>query len=208
VVNVREASEQAKGAVADFRGENGPMSGITGNLRQTLASAKDAMADLAENTEALKHNFFFRGFFNKRGYFDLDDMSVQQYREGALETKDRKVLRIWVGSPVLFEQDADGRERLSEGGKVRLDSAMAEFVKYPRTSPLVIEGYAREVTGDVRFLLGRARSQLVRDYLVGKFGLDPNVVAIMAMGDEAQDSPSGDHWDGVALALFVPVAGM
>ncbi len=208
VANVREATEQAKGAVADFRGENGPMKGISGNLQQTLASAKDAMADLAENTEALKHNFFLRGFFNRRGYFDLDDLSVQQYREGALETKERRVLRIWVGSAVVFERDADGRERLSEDGKLRLDSAMAEFVKYPRTSPLVIEGYARELTGDVRFLAARARTQLVRDYLIAKFGLDPNAVATMPMGSEARDSPSGDTWDGVALALFVPASSM
>ncbi len=207
VANVKDATEQAKAAVSDFRGENGPMKGITGNLQQTLASAKDAMADLAENTEALKRSFFFRGFFNKRGYFDLDDVSVQDYRQGALETKERRVLRIWVAANVLFEQDPNGREHLNDGGKARLDSAMAEFVKYPRTSPLVVEGYGHEVTADVRYLISRARSQLVRDYLVGKFGLDPNVVATMAMGAEASESPAGDQWDGVALALFVPSQG-
>lgn len=208
VANLRTASEQAKEAVADFRGENGPMKGIAGGLQQTLASARDAMADLAENTEALKRSFFFRGFFNKRGYFDLDDISLQQYRDGALETKDRRVLRIWVGVAVLFEKDPNGRERLTDGGRARLDSAMAEFLKYPKTSPFVVEGYAREITGDVRFLISRARSQLVRDYLVGKFGLDPNYVATMAMGAEARESPSGDQWDGVALAMFVPTSGL
>ena len=80
---------------------------------------------------------------------------------------------------------------LTDGGKARLDSAMAEFVKYPRTSPLVVEGYAQEVTADERYLLSRARRQLVRDYLVGKFGLDPNVVAIMPMGAEAREQPFG-----------------
>jgi phospholipid/cholesterol/gamma-HCH transport system substrate-binding protein len=208
VANLREATEQAKGAVADFRGENGPMKGLAGNLQQTLASAKDAMADLAENTEALKRSFFFRGFFNKRGYFDLDDMSVQQYRAGALETKDRRVLRIWVASAVLFEQDATGRERLSDGGRVRLDSAMSQFVRYPKTSPLVIEGYGHEATGDERYLLSRARAQLVRDYLVGKFGLEANYIATIPMGGDATDSPSGNQWDGVALAMFVPKSAM
>jgi phospholipid/cholesterol/gamma-HCH transport system substrate-binding protein len=208
VANVKDATEQAKGAVADFRGENGPMRGITGNLQQTLASARESMADLAENTEALKRSFFFRGFFNKRGYFDLDDVSVQQYRQGALETKDRRVLRIWVAANVLFDQDPNGRERLTDDGKARLDSAMAEFVKYPRTSPLVVEGYSRELTADVRYLTSRVRSQLVRDYVVGKFGLDPNSLGTMSMGSEARDSPSGDEWDGVALALFVLASGM
>ena len=208
VANLREASEQAKGAVADFRGDNGPLKGIAGSLQQTLASAKDAMADLAENTEALKRNFFFRGFFNKRGYFDLDEITVQQYKQGALETKDRHVLRIWVAATVLFEKDANGQERLSEGGRARLDSAMAQFVRYPRNSPFVVEGYAQEATNDQRFLPSRRRAQLVRDYVVGNFGLDPNFVSVMPMGEEAKGSPAGDRWDGVALALFVARSAM
>jgi phospholipid/cholesterol/gamma-HCH transport system substrate-binding protein len=208
VASLREAAEQAKGAVADLRGDKGPMKGLTGSLQQTLASAKDAMADLAENTEALKRNFFFRGFFNRRGYFDLDDVSVQQYRQGALETRDRRVLRIWVGAPVLFETDANGDERLTDGGRARLDSAMSQFVRYPRTSPLVVEGYARGGTADRQFLLSRRRAQLVRDYVVGKFGLDTNLVALMPMGEEAAESPAGDRWDGVALALFVSTSAM
>lgn len=207
VANLREASEQAKGAIADFRGENGPMKGVTGDLQQTLKSAKDAMADLAENTEALKRGFFFRGFFNDRGYFDLDDVSVQQYREGALETRDRRVLRIWVGAAVLFAKDGGGNEILTDDGRARLDSAMAQFVQYPRTSPLVVEGYRQDDTGDARFLQSRARAQLVRDYVVGKFGLNPQVVAIMPMGSQAIDSPTGSKWDGIALAIFVPRAG-
>ena len=208
VANLREASAEARAAVADFRGENGPMSGIAGGLQQTLASAKDAMADLAENTEALKRNFFFRGFFNRRGYFDLDEVSLQQYRQGALETRDRRVLRIWIGAAVLFERDANGREQLSERGRARLDSAMSSYVRYPRDSPFVVEGYAQEATGDQRFLLSRARAKLVRDYIVSRFGFDSNYVTTMAMGDEADGSPSGNRWDGVALALFVAASAM
>ena len=203
IANVREATEQAKAAVADFRGDGGPMKGVTADLQQTLASARDAMADLADNTEALKRSFFFRGFFNRRGYFDLDDVSVDQYRQGALATNDRRVMRIWLKSSLLFEKDAKGQERLSEGGRGRLDSAMSQFVRYPRSSPFVVEGYAQSATFDERFLLSRRRAQLVRDYLVGKFALDPNFVATMAMGDQAAGSPDGDRWDGVALAMFI-----
>jgi phospholipid/cholesterol/gamma-HCH transport system substrate-binding protein len=203
VVNMREAAEQARQAVADFRGEDGPMKGITGDLQQTITQARTAMHNLAENTEALKRNFFFRGFFNRRGYFSLQDVSVQEYRAGVLEEGDRLPLRIWAAASVLFELDADGRERLSEGGRARLDSAMAEFVKYPRTTPFVVEGYAEEPTGDARFLLSRARAELVRDYIVGKYGLDANYVATMPMGAQATGSPAGNRWDGVALAMFV-----
>jgi phospholipid/cholesterol/gamma-HCH transport system substrate-binding protein len=204
VANVRQASEQAKEAIADFRGDGGPAKGLTGNIQQTLASARDAMGDLAETTEALKRNFFFRGFFNRRGYFDLDDVTAAEYRQGALEGEGRRVLRIWLQGDLLFERDASGELQLSEGGRARLDSAMSQFLRYPKTSPLVVEGYAQAITGDERFLISRRRAQLVRDYLVARFSLDTNYVATMPLGAEASGSPSGDTWDGVALARFVP----
>jgi phospholipid/cholesterol/gamma-HCH transport system substrate-binding protein len=208
VANVREASEEAKGAIADFRGEGGPAKGLTGGLQQTLASARDAMSDLAENTEALKRNFFFRGFFNQRGYFDLDDVSPAEYRQGALQTRDRRLLKIWLNADVLFEMDANGSEQLTDGGKARLASAMSQYVRYPRTSPLVVEGYAREGTGDERYLISRRRAQLVRDHLVSTFALDPNYVATMPLGAEAKDSPVGSTWNGTALALFVSATAL
>jgi phospholipid/cholesterol/gamma-HCH transport system substrate-binding protein len=208
VATVRQASEEARAAVADLRGMNGPVRGLTGDVQQTLQSAREAMADLAETTEALKRNFFFRGFFNRRGYFDLDDVTVAQYRQGALESKDRRVLRIWLDAAVLFEKDANGVERLSEGGKIRVESAMSQFLRYPHRSPLVVEGYAQDATGDARYLNSRTRAQLVRDYVVGKFKLDPNYLAIMPLGTEALGSPSGGEWNGVALALFVEKAAL
>jgi phospholipid/cholesterol/gamma-HCH transport system substrate-binding protein len=204
VAGLREASAEARAALAQFRSQGGSIQGLTDNLDQTLTAARDAMADLADNTEALKRNFLFRGFFTRRGYFDLDDLTVQQYRAGALEGTDRRALRIWVLADRLFERDDRGQERLTEDGRARIDSAMSQFVRYPRTSPFVVEGYAARSTAAERYLVSRARAQIVRDYVVGKFGLDPNVVTTMALGDEADESPSGRTWDGVALAIFVP----
>jgi phospholipid/cholesterol/gamma-HCH transport system substrate-binding protein len=206
MATVREATAEARSAIADLRGDGGPVKGLTGDVQHTLRSARDAMADLAEATEAVKRNFLFRGFFNRRGYFDLDDVSVVEYREGALETNDRRALRIWLAADRVFTQGADGMETLSEDGMARLDSAMGMFLRFPQRYPFVLEGYARGHTAAARHLDSRRRAELVRDYLVAKFKLDTNFVAIMPMGDEAEGSPSGDHWDGVALAMFVPTA--
>ncbi|MEO7273821.1 MAG: MlaD family protein [Vicinamibacterales bacterium] len=206
MANVREASAQAKSALAGLQGEGGAVKGVTANLQQTLTSARDVMADMAETTEALKRNFLVRGFFNRRGYFDLADISVEDYRTGVLENKDRRALRLWIKSELLYEADEKGVERLSQSGRDRLDSAMSQFVKYPRTSPFVVEGYAQQSTADQRFLLSRSRAQLVRDYIIGRYGLDPKGIVALPMGSNAIDSPSGDTWDGVGLAIFVPVA--
>lgn len=208
VTNLRQASEQAKDVIGDLRGSKGPLKGLGGDFQQTLTSARDAMHDLAENTEALKRNFLFRGYFNRRGYFDLNQITVEQYRKGVLETRDRRALRIWARASMLFENDANGNEQLTDGGRARLDSAMSDFVRYPRNSPLVIEGYAEAATNDERFLVSQRRAQLVRDYLTGKFSLDTSYVTSMPMGEEAKDSPDGNRWDGVALALFVPTSAM
>lgn len=203
VTNLREASEAAKRAIEDLRGEDGPARGMMASLQQTLTVANETLTDLAASSEALKRNFFFRGFFNRRGFYDLDDITVEEYRRGALETNNRRALRVWVSAEVLFTKDDSGAEQLTDDGRARLDSAMATFLGYPRDTPFVIEGYADGVTRDVQFVLSRRRAELVRAYVMGKFGLDAGYVTTMAMGPEAPDSPGGGRWEGVALAAFV-----
>ena len=59
-------------------------------MQMTLTHAREATSDLADNMEALKRNFLLRGYFNRRGYFDLDDISPADYRDGVLENGKRK----------------------------------------------------------------------------------------------------------------------
>lgn len=202
VVNLREASAEARRALTDIRSKEGPVQGVASDFRQTLSAAREAMADLAENAEALKRNFLFRGFFRRRGYFDLDAIGVDEYRSGVLEKEGRAVRRIWLNAAMLFGRDASGVQQLTDGGKARLDSAMAVFVDEARTKPLMIEGYAPGVTRDEQYLEARARAVIVREYLINRFHLDPQRVGFIPLGDRAVNSPSGDRWDGVALALF------
>lgn len=203
MANVREVSLEARRAVSDFRSKDGPAQGLMSDMRVTLGQAREAIADLADNTEAMKRNFLLRGFFNKRGYFDLDALSPVEYRKGVLENGKRKALRIWVGSSVLFERLPDGTEVLSDGGKVRLDSAMATYLKYIPSYPIVIEGYATDGLIQERFRTGRQRAGMVREYVLGRYGLAPEATGFIALVDTADGSPNGSTWDGVAIALFV-----
>ncbi len=205
--SLRAAAEQAQQAIGDLRSKGGEAQGLATDLRETLASARDATSALAENAEALKHNFLFRGYFNRRGYFNLSDISPQAYRTGALDGKDREPLRIWLSADVLFAggADGDGAEQLTDDGKARLDSAMSQFLKYPQTSPLIVEGYSEQATEDARYLQSRERASVVRDYLVPRFHLDADRVGEMPLGSDAAGSPAGNNtWRGVALTMFVP----
>jgi phospholipid/cholesterol/gamma-HCH transport system substrate-binding protein len=203
VEQARLAVEDGRRAVAELRGKDGPAQGIARDLRQTLLHAREAFADLEENTEALKHNWFFRGFFRRRGYFDLDAISPVDYRKGILAGKDRQVLRIWVRADLLFEAGPTGELQLTADGRARVDAAMATFLSFPSDDPLVIEGYATQGSRADAFLLAQRRADVVRAYVIDRFKRDPERTGVVPLTGEAEGSPDGTHWDGVALALFV-----
>jgi len=205
--NVRQASEEARRAIADVRSPSGPAQGLMSDMRVTLSQAREATADLADNMEALKHNFLFRGFFNRRGYFDLDAISPADYRKGVLENGKRKAMRIWLGANVLFATGPDGVETLTPDGRARVDSAMATYLKYLPSNPIVVEGYATEGPIADRYRRARDRAAVVREYVAGQYRLTPQNTGAIGL-DEAHDSPSGDRWDGVAITLFLDKASL
>ena len=203
VEEARKAVQQGRAALENFQSEDGPTQGMAADLRQTLEHARATLANMEENTQALKRNFLFRGFFKDRGYYELASLSPDEYRRGALESDDRKALRIWLASGVLFAPTADGTEELTADGRARADSAMAGFLRYAPDAPLVVEGYSTAGSTAEQYVRARARAQLVLDYLGSRFGLAPNRTVAMPLGSRASGSPEGDTWDGVALALFV-----
>jgi phospholipid/cholesterol/gamma-HCH transport system substrate-binding protein len=203
--DARRVVAQAKQAVDEFQSKEGPIQGLAAGLKQTMDDARVAMAGFADNMEALKHNFLFRGFFNDRGFFNLDTISPAEYREGALTANgERRIVRIWLREAVLFEPDpaVPGTERLSEGGKQRLDSAMATFVDRLPGAALIVEGHSQAGSKDEQHLQSRLFGSLVRAYLIGRFEIDPRMTTVIPLGSDSEGSPDGEAWNGVALAVF------
>ena len=201
--DVRGAVAETRQAVAALNQREGPAQTLMADLRQTVAHARAALSNLEENTEALKRNWFFRGFFRDRGYFDLDELSPAEYRRGALKRGGREDLRIWLRADLIFEHDAGGGLVLSEGGRARLDSAMATFLRYPLEGPLVVEGHAATGSRAEAFIAARERAGLVREYVIRRFELDAQRVGLVPLASAADRGPDGERWEGVALAFFV-----
>jgi phospholipid/cholesterol/gamma-HCH transport system substrate-binding protein len=208
MANVKDVSEEARSAIADFRSKDGPASGLFADMRVTLNQAREATADLADNMEAMKHNFLLRGFFNRRGYFDLDAISPAEYRNGVLENGKRKAMRIWLSAPVLFETGPNGEEGLSADGRNRVDSAMTTYLRHVPSNPIVIEGYATEGTLGDRYRVSRQRAAIVREYVLGRYGLSPQNLGYIALGSDAIGSPAGKAWDGVSLTMFLDTVAL
>ena len=200
----RQVIEQARKALNDFQSKDGAAVSLASDLKQTLENARAAMSGFAENMEALKHNFLFRGFFNDRGFFNLASLTPAQYREGLASDSQRTVARVWLSSAVIFEPDPTaGGERLRDGARQRLDSAIASFLDRLGGGILIIEGYSQEGTRDEQYVRSRVRATMVRDYLIGKFQLSPTTTGIMPLGADAAGSPNNGRWDGVAIAAFL-----
>ena len=204
MTNLRQVSDEARRAIADVRSQtSGPAQGLMADMRSTLAQAREATADLADNMEAMKHNFLLRGFFNRRGYYNLDAISPEEYRNGILEKGKRKAMRIWLGKDVLFAAGPDGTEILTPDGRARVDSAMTTYLKYLPSNALVIEGYATDGTAGEQYRVSRMRAAIVREYVLARYELMPQSTGFIALGEQAKESPSGEHWDGVAITLFL-----
>ncbi len=201
VKNLQQITSQVKAAVDKFQSASGE-GGVAENLQKTLAGAHEAMSDLSDNTEALKHSFFFRGFFKKRGFFDLAALTTNEYKSPAF-AKGFKRQRIWMEKTDLFQPDSKGIEVLSPAGKARLDEAMTALLEHPRNGPLMVEGFAGKGTASQQYLLGRRRAVSVQTYLITRFHLRPAYVGIVSLTTEpAVDGTAAGSGDGIGIVAF------
>jgi len=203
---VQASADRVAGAVERFSGPGSVTDRLVTDAGQVMRHTRDVMADVADNTEALKRNWLFSGFFAERGFFNLDELSVDEYR--TLLRDDRYTpLRIWLKAELLFnEVGEDGTLTLRRDAGSRIQEAMSELLKYPRNSPLIVEGYAIGNQSGHLMNDARRRAELVRDYIAREFRRSLGTTGTMTLGtgaEEAEESPSGDgQWDGVALTLF------
>ena len=171
------------------------------NIRESLMNANAASLNLADGTEALKHNFLVRGFFRRRGYYNLDRISADQYRRDAAFTS-RANYRAWLSAPDLFQPGSNGQEELSAGGKALLDGALTENGDSIFESPIVIEGYCNGTGPADQLRLSRIRAILVRQYLQSHFQLDSGNVGIVAMNNFPPTGMERKTWDGICIVVL------
>jgi hypothetical protein len=185
-------------ATFDARGRGG----ITGpeHLRETIVDAQRAANNVAEDTEALKHNFFLRGFFKHRGFYSLAEMSDEQYRKSDF-VKEKKSKRVWVPAAELFSHRG-GHDELTKEGRAKLDSAMSEFLSYLPNQPLMVEGYSDTGSQAAEYDESAERANLVRDYLMDRFHLKPEFTGAMPLSDMPPDQTDRTTWDGVCLVIL------
>ena len=199
--NVQAMSQQLNTTLQDALGEDNMGANGAANLRETLSNVNQSTRNLAEDTDALKHNFFFRGYFKKRGFYSLDQLTPADYNE-ACERQKNSGLRKWLPASSLTVSGKDGREELSEQGRRQIDDQLAPVIDSLPAQVVVVEGYANSGSPDQQFIDSRWRAELVRRYLEAHFHLRHNNVGIVALRDKPPQNAGRDRWDGAAIMIL------
>jgi phospholipid/cholesterol/gamma-HCH transport system substrate-binding protein len=169
------------------------------NIRESLTSANTATANLADASEALKHNFLIRGFFKKRGYYNLSEISPDEYRKDRAFT-DPKNHRVWLTGSELFQNGSNGEE-LSAKGIALLNVAFTQNGDPMVEGPIVIEGYGNGDSRADQLRRSHSRAMLVRQYLQARFHFDPRNVGIVPLKNSPPTSTERPTWDGICIVV-------
>jgi phospholipid/cholesterol/gamma-HCH transport system substrate-binding protein len=191
--------DDIRGALKEILREGGART-----LGRTLSNLDRSTGNLVADTEALKHNLLFRGFFKKRGFFDLDSITPDAYREACAKQKDVGT-RKWIGAAGFVAGGGGGKERLSAAGRVQIDAAVSGVVESLPGTAIIVEGYATGGSPDREFVVSRDRAELVRLYLEDRFHLSPDDLGIVPLLGLPPQGSGRDRWDGAAIMLLSKV---
>ena len=204
---IRSASTQANTTIAEVHQSLtqalGPdTNGVTAgqNISETLTNVNAATGNMTDDTEALKHNFFFKGFFKSRGYYSLSGLSPQEYRKNKLFANTRNQ-RIWLPADKLFQPEPNGSEELSKSGKQTIDSAIVAFGDSIFEHPIVIEGYSDAASPADQLAWSYNRAQLVRNYLEARYPFTAKDLGVMPLSSTPPPGLGHENWSGVSILI-------
>jgi phospholipid/cholesterol/gamma-HCH transport system substrate-binding protein len=201
VSNLDATSRQLSQTIGEFAGpdEQGITAGV--NLRESLSNANAASSNVVDETEALKHNFFLRGFFKRRGYYNLTHIAPDKYRTDSLITSSASS-RSWLSAEQLFVREPNGLEQLTPSGKALLDGTLAQYGDSIVASPIIVEGYRGGDDLADQLILSRSRAILVRRYLQYHFQLDSGHLGAVPLKNLPPNGVGHSDWDGICIVVF------
>jgi len=171
------------------------------NLEQTTAAMRDTMlhaeagvTDFQENMDAMKHNFFLRGYFKSRGYEDSAELAKNEIERLPQGTPTRE---FTYSSKQLF--DKQGSAKLKNQKSL---NAGGEFLANNQFGFAVV-AVSAGMEGDTQkdLVLTEARAMVVREYLVEKFGFDDSQLKTLGMGKQAETN-SDAGWGTVQIFIY------
>src|ERR1035438_225104 len=166
----------------------------TGTMRDTMVQAQAGATDFQENMEALKHNFFLRGYFKNCGYEDSAELAqneIERLPQGST------MKEFTYSAKQLFDKRDSAKlknqKSLNTGGEYLANNQFGFAV--------IVASVGMEGDTQKDLVLTEARAMDVREYLVENFGFDDNHVKTLGMGKQAVAS-SDAGWGTVQILIY------
>jgi outer membrane protein OmpA-like peptidoglycan-associated protein len=166
----------------------------TGAMRDTMVQAKAGVTDFQENMEAMKHNFFLRGYFKSRGYEDSDELAKYEIERLPQGTPTKQF--SYPAKQLFGKQDSaklKNQKSLTAGGEFLANNQFGFAV--------VVVSAGREGDTQKDLVLTEARAMVVREYLVENFGFDDSQLKTLGMGKQANEN-SDSGWGTVQIFIY------
>ncbi len=154
------------------------------NDRTMYNQATASVSAMHDDMEALKGNFFLKGFFNKRGYVDAEQL------------KKHEISQLPSGSAMkTFDYDAKAVFDKPTSAKLKNQKLFDEAGAYLQDTKfgLAVVASSAGLKGDSESdrTVTEARAMVVRNYLVQNFQLDDTRIRTLGMGKTEQLGESG-----------------
>ncbi len=200
----KDVLDTTKGAIDNINGTAGNLNSITTKINQGQGSIGALLNDkkiyqnvnagtnaFKEDMEALKHNFFLRGFFKERGYESAADLTKNEIPQLPDQPAEKK-----------FDYEAKKIFDKPDTAKLKNDKTLndaGDFLQNNRFGVAVVAAYT-DMKGDTQKdrLLTEARAMVVRDYLVKNFKLEDTRIKTIGLGKSDEAAGGG----GVEILVY------
>ena len=150
----------------------------TSAMHETMIQAQAGATDFEENMEAMKHNFFVRGYFKSRGYEDSAELAKNEIERLPQSAPTKE---FTYSAKQLFDKKDSAKlknqKSLQAGGEFLANTQFGFAVVVASTG----------MEGDTQkdLVLTEARAMVVREYLVENFGFDDSQLKTLGMGKQS-----------------------
>jgi phospholipid/cholesterol/gamma-HCH transport system substrate-binding protein len=189
-----DRGEGTAGALVNDKALYTNLEQTTGSMRDTMVHAQAGVTDFQENMEAMKHNFFLRGYFKSRGYEDSAELAKNEIERLPQGTPTNQF--SYPAKELFDKQDSaklKNQKSLTAGGEFLANNQFGFAV--------VVVSAGMEGDAQKDLVLTEARAMVVREYLVEKFGFDDSQLKTLGMGK--QPEPKSDAgWGTVQIIIY------
>jgi outer membrane protein OmpA-like peptidoglycan-associated protein len=146
--------------------------------------------------EAMKHNFFVRGYFKSRGYEDSAELAKNEIERLPQSAPTKE---FTYSAKQLFDKKDSAKlknqKSLQAGGEFLANNQFGFAVVVASTG----------MEGDTQkdLVLTEARAMAVREYLVENFGFDDSQLKTLGMGKQS-DTNSDAGWGKLQIFVYPP----